>query len=289
MSIADSLGTKMREIILDRIRNDKLALPSMPLIATKCNELLANPKARLQDVATEIERDPFTAASLLRMANSASMGGSTQIQSIPQAVSRLGVRQLQTFFMHLAMRSIATSRDQRIAKQFKRIWEHSVAVAIVSRDLTAFLDNVDGETAYQVGLLHDIGKPIVGVMLVEAERALAGQRGAAWIDSNEWLRIVQDCHRPVGLALAEKWRLPAEVQSAIESCNDYNPADRTAVSNVTRFANAACKQVGLYPGTPDLAEVSTILMIGRSLLGLTDEVIERVTTGLPDRITELLP
>jgi HD-like signal output (HDOD) protein len=107
------------------------------------------------------------------------------------------------------------------------------------------------------------------------------------MNSDQWMTIVQELHRPVGRALTRKWGLPEEVLDAIERCDDYDPTARLSIGNVTRFANAICKQRGLYTGTFDTVAVDVLVMIGRSLLGLEDETIDKITRDLAERTAEL--
>ena len=74
---------------------------------------------------------------------------------------------------------------------------------------------------------------------------------------------------------------------AIDRCDDYDSANRVSVGNVARFANAVCKQRGLYTGQFDSGAVDVLVMIGRSLLGIDDELIEKVVRDLDERANEL--
>jgi hypothetical protein len=85
--------------------------------------------------------------------------------------------------------------------------------------------------------------------------------------------IIQDVHRPVGIAVAKQWKLSPEVCKAIENCVEFDPVDRTCASNAVRFANALAKREGVYPGPVNAEEVETVLMIGRSMLGLDDDAV----------------
>jgi len=51
------------------------------------------------------------------------------------------------------------------AEANRKIWDHSVAVARLARDLASYVGRRDADAYYLAGLLHDIGKPVVAAML----------------------------------------------------------------------------------------------------------------------------
>ena len=283
----DDFKVKLQEIVIARIDGDRIALPAMPAIAARCIELTRAPGSRIVDIVALVERDPIVTASVLKLSNSAALGARSPAASISQAVTRVGLEKLRTVLMQLSVRQIYQSRDRRIGEAFSALWRHSLAVALVARDLSLALGEIDSEAAYQVGLLHDVGKPVVAVMLLEAEKTMTGKVKIDWMDSDQWMSIVQELHRPVGRALTRKWGLPDEVLDAIDRCDDYDSAARASIGNVARFANALCKQRGFYTGQFDSGAVDVLVMIGRSLLGLDDEMTEKVVRGLGERIAEL--
>ena len=158
-------------------------------------------------------------------------------------------------------------------------------MALLARDASAILGNgLDSDSAYLSGLLHDVGKPIIGSFLLEAEKMLTAGRHAEWISSGDWMKTVGECHRPIGVALVEKWQMPKDIVNCVRDCTEYDPSNRLSISNVVRFVNALCKREGLYVGPVDAADVDALVMIGRSLLGLNEEVVARLCENLKDRV-----
>jgi putative nucleotidyltransferase with HDIG domain len=283
----ERLAGEMEKIVINRISNDQLVLPPMPAVALKCLTLLKNPDFSLKEAATVIERDPILTAQILKMSNSAGMASREPVQSILQAVTRFGVQKLRTFLIEASARKIFESRDTRIVEAARGVWEHSLAVAMLARDVVAFSNSGAPEVGYLGGLLHDIGKPIVAAMLLEAEKAILGTKASmTWIGSAQWIAIIQRIHRQVGVALAKKWEMPESVCRGIKDCDEYDNSDRLSIANAVRFANAVAKQQGLYVGPVDADDIDALVMIGRSLLGLEAEVVSRLTDGLKNKAKE---
>lgn len=280
MSTTERLTAEMERIIRARIEADRLVLPAFPATATRCAAMLKDPNVNTKKVVALLEADPVFAVLVLRAASTANFGGQAA-GSLDTAVTRLGINALRTLLIQAAARSIFESSDRSINQRLAQVWTHSIGVAVMARDIAALMQASDVEACYLAGLLHDVGKPVVAAMLTEVERSLGKK---AQIPVDQWIGVIDACHRPVGVALAEKWNLAAPVVAAIRDCNEYDPGDRRGPANIVRFANALVKKHGLATGTYDAEDVSALIMIGRSMLGLEEEVVGRLAAGIKARI-----
>jgi HD-like signal output (HDOD) protein len=118
----------------------------------------------------------------------------------------------------------------------------------------------------------------------EVERQMGSGRNSFEMSGEDWQRAVSDCHRPIGEALAAKWSLPRAVARCIKDVTEYDAADRGSPVNFVVFANALAKRSGLYPGSFDAEEVGALELIGRSMLGLQDDLVARLVAGLGERV-----
>lgn len=282
-----AIATQFEAIVNKRLANDKLVVPPMPVAALKCLQILKEPDYNTKKLVAVLEQDPPLAARVIKIASSAAMAGTMSVKTIEQAVTRVGGQRVRSMLLEASAYKVFESRDPRIAAAFKSTWEHSLAVAMLSRDLAAFAaKDADADCAYLCGLLHDVGKPVLGILLLEAEKQLVRTAGQPWLDAEGWLAAVNKGHRPIGVAVAEKWKLPEEVVQGIKESGDYDSVNRDALANYVRFGNALAKREGLYPGPVDIEDTNALIMIGRSLLGIDDDLISRVTTGLVERVQQ---
>jgi putative nucleotidyltransferase with HDIG domain len=286
--VAERLAQESQLILEKRIADNQLNLPPPPAVVMKVMALLRDPNFSAKDVATIVERDAVIAARILRAANMVQGANAEKARSLPQAISRLGNEKLKATLVEASAHRLFESRDQRIVDAGRGLWEHAVGVAMLSRDVAALCGVAETEAAYLAGLLHDIGKPVVAWLLLEAEKSVVGTRTNVWIDPEVWIEVINKVHRPVGVALAVKWALPESVASAIQDCSEYNSADRLSVPNCVRFANALTKREGIYVGKYDTGDMDAMVMIGRSLLGIDDSVLTRLQSGLHDRVKMLM-
>ena len=275
---------ELSRIVLGRIASNRLVLPVMPEVAQRCLVTLRDPKFSQKKFTTDIEREPLLAASILRQSMSAA-NASGNVKTLDQAVSALGVQKLESLLVEFMTRELFRSNDLRIQAATKKVWEHSVAVAVLARDIAALTSGANSDTCYLAGLLHDVGKPVLVVMLLEAEKKLSKDK-PGWLDVSIWTSTVEASHRKVGTALALEWKLPDEVTAGIRDCSEYDTNNRGGAANVVRFANALAKREGFTTGPVDAANIDALIMIGRSMVGADDSVIERLVAGLAERVAE---
>ena len=247
-----------------RIETDDLVLPTMPVVVSKCLGLLDNPDLSLRDVAQVIETDPLIAARIVRPA------------------------ELQVFLIESAARQMFESTDRHITQLCRGLWAHSLAVAILTRDLIRGARSGRADEGYLAGLLHDVGKPVVATMLLDSEKRLRGTQTRNWIMPAAWLRIISGSHRRIGVALARKWALPETVHNSIRDGGNYEPGDPHALANAVRLANGITKVEGIYVGAMDEGETATNVATGRSLFGVDDDQLKYLTTYLKERVNERL-
>jgi len=284
---SERFSEQLEQIVLKRISEDSLVLPTLPSVVTKALEVLKDPEVAFKQVGTIIERDPVLAARLLRMATSAAFAGGTKKVTLSEALTRLGAKSVRTLLVEATAQKVFVSRDPKIAESMKKVWQHSVAVATLSRDVLALSGNADSEAAYLAGLLHDVGKPVVAAILLEFERQMTEVYNRPFIDSAEWVAVIARTHRVVGVALAEKWQMPEQVTRCIRDSAEYDNADRASLVNIVCFSNSLAKKTGIFAGSIDPDEVDALVMIGRSIIGANDEIIKTLTRGLKERVANL--
>lgn len=278
--------SQVADVVLKRIASDDIVLPALPVVASKCLGLLSGPDFSLSHVANLIESDPILAAQVVRLANVASRAPVTPVRSILECVTRIGASELRVFLLESSARRIFESSDRGISEMCRGLWEHSLAVALLARDLLEQARAAHPEAGYLGGLLHDIGKPVTAAMLLEAERRLRGKQTQTWFDPEGWSELISRTHRVVGVALAQRWGLPESVRRSISECDDYDSSDTHSTANAIRFANALAKKEGVYVGAVDPEENKSQVFVGRALFGVDDERERDLTTYLKERVNE---
>ncbi|WP_026376292.1 HDOD domain-containing protein [Aestuariibacter salexigens] len=160
-------------ILVEKINNDTLVLPTLPAIALKVRKAADDPDINLHAMGDVISQDPSLSARMIKIANSAYMGRSVKVESISQAVTRIGLTQIKNIATALAMEQLFVSKNDVVKAEMDKVWNSTINV--VSNAMAAFQHYVKEtknrdlsmDTMTLAALVYNIG---VLPILTEAER-----------------------------------------------------------------------------------------------------------------------
>jgi putative nucleotidyltransferase with HDIG domain len=192
----------VRSLLAQSLERGTFAVPRLPEAAVRIVELREN--ANAQQLSDVIKADPALSMYVLRIAASAPNRPAMPIVSLTHAVAWLGLDEVANMAFTLALqpKMLDVPGHQRKAR---RLWRHSLASALWSRQLALILKREPG-LCYLCGLLHDIGK---AVTLREAHE-LARWSGTP-LESPDYDRIVDEFHREVAACVVTTWRMPEPI------------------------------------------------------------------------------
>jgi HD-like signal output (HDOD) protein len=119
-------------ILVEKIQNDALVLPTLPEIAMKIREAADDPDANLMAMVDVIGQDPAISVCMVKVANSAFMGRSVKVETLNQAVTRIGLRQIKNIATAIAMEQLFVSKNELVKDYMNKSWQKTVNVACVS-------------------------------------------------------------------------------------------------------------------------------------------------------------
>jgi putative nucleotidyltransferase with HDIG domain len=192
----------VRSLLAQSLERGTFVVPRLPEAAVRIVELREN--ANAQQLSAVIKADPALTMYILRIAASAPNRAAMPIVSLTHAVAWLGLDEVANMAFTLALqpKMLDVPGQQRKAR---RLWRHSLASALWSRQLALALEREPG-LCYLCGLLHDIGK---AVTLREAHE-LARWSGTL-LESSDYDRIVDEFHREVAACVVTTWGMPEAI------------------------------------------------------------------------------
>ncbi|MDX1677788.1 HDOD domain-containing protein [Arsukibacterium sp.] len=202
-------------IILDeKIRSDRLVLPTLPDIALRVRERADDPQISLQQMADVISQDPALSARMIKVANSAFMGRSIQVNSLNQAVTRIGLSQIKNIAIAMAMEQLFVSQHKQVQQQLDRLWRDSVQTASVAVACLQFYKarhrncKLSSDVMALAALVHNIGALPV---LIEAERHPDVFGHPAFMQV-----LIDKIAATVGLKIIKSWGFADEFMPVVE-------------------------------------------------------------------------
>ncbi len=222
-------------------------IPSLPETVTEVLRLLNDKGAEIPDFEEVLSTDTALVAKMLRVVNSPFYGMMREITSIQEAVMVLGFRSLRSLVLAASTAKYMERDYTCYGHEGRGLWKHAMAVASAARTLAkeAGLGAEDREEIFVEGLLHDIGKMLLGPYLVEREINVAKQAGK--LCKNEVQALGID-HPEAGAIVAKKWNLSERIQEVIKKHETQEqPEDATCAKHlaVVRLAGAYCHGLGI--------------------------------------------
>ena len=213
-----------RQDIVRDILRDVSDIASPPQVYLTITRLLDDQTATAKDFAAAVERDAGLTVRLLKLVNSPFYGSGGAVDSVPKAITRIGLNELE----NLVLSACAVDSFFGIAADsvdMHRLWSHSVYCAIAARELGKRLNCIQPARLYVAGLLHDVGSLAIYARYPElAERSIvesAGNETRLASFEREWIGID---HAVMGARLLETWHIPNATCEAIRWHHDATHA-----------------------------------------------------------------
>ncbi len=243
------------------------ALPTLPAVVAALMGLSPSSEQYSLRVRELVVRDPPFAVRIMKVANSASFAAVTPVLSLPEALVRLGARQVAQLITAVSVMRVFVPTTEG----HRNLWRHAIQVAVGARTIASRGPReVDPQRAYAVGLLHDIGR---FVMFEHDPVDFEVIDGKHWSTPAELLAAERDVcgfdHAELGWRASTIWALPEEISDPIRLhhatvFDSKTPRARVALIKTVQQADAlSC----LMLSRPDLTSLDPLV---------AQEVIERV-------------
>ena len=225
--------------VSSELRTLEIDIPSQPDALVRLSLLLAEEEVDLRAVAHLIEGDMALAAAVLKAVNSSLYGLKGRVQSVQQAITYLGMREVTGITYEMGLRAAFPQ-----AAELEPLWERSAQRGVLMGRLAQQL-GVDAWAAHSAGLFEECGK---AVLFRHARDHYHSMLRAATSDTELCqLEVVGFgvSHDALAAALCESWGLgPAAVAAvrhhvAVQAGGDLPAApQRRAVCALSALAHA---------------------------------------------------
>ncbi|MCU4676125.1 HDOD domain-containing protein [Catenovulum sp. 2E275] len=205
-------------ILAEKIRNDSLVLPTLPEIALQVREAAEDPDINLHAMAEVISHDPALSARMLKIANSAYLGRTVKVETLHQAVTRIGLRYIKNIATALAMEQLFVSNNDVVKSFLDKVWLYTVDVSATSMALMKLYkqrnkhSHLDLDTITLAAMVHNIG---VLPILTEAERHSEVFANPDFIEG-----AIARLSGRVGGSIMRSWGFSQEFITVVERWND---------------------------------------------------------------------
>ncbi|KIH80518.1 HDOD domain-containing protein [Pseudomonas batumici] len=249
-----ALGPGMSlEKFLEHRRGESDGAPLMADVQMAVNRSLNPGDLDLKALEQDVRTDPQITAVLIAAANSAAQHHGSGVQTLAQALQRLGVAQSMNLILGLTLKRSARLSDAALGDYAERYWDLSLHTAEYGYSLARLLD-LDPERCYCAGLLHRLGD--LALLRCLQEWLSAGGE----LDDELIGESLHALGASFGSALRTRWRLPLELRELIAAVYQLGGG---VYSREALVMNLAAQLARLTPheGVEDIAKGRTARLL----------------------------
>jgi HD-like signal output (HDOD) protein len=205
-------------VIDPKLRSLNIDVPAQPEALVKLSLLLAEDDVNLQALARLIESDMALASAVLKAVNSSLYGLKGRVQSVQQAVTYLGTREVAAVTFEMGLRAVFPA-----APELEPLWQRASVRGLLMGRIGQVL-SVDPWGAHSAGLFEECGKAV----LFKHSQAIYQPMLASAADDTELMYLESQAfgvsHDLLGAALCESWGL---AQAAVASVRHHVTVNAT--------------------------------------------------------------
>lgn len=221
------------------LRSLDIEIPAQPEVLVKLSVLMAEDEIDLLAVSALVEGDMALAAAVLKAVNSSLYGLRGRVQTVHQALTYLGMREVSAIAFEMSLRAAFPP-----AAELEPVWERAAKRGLMMGRIGQMI-GVDPWASHSAGLFEECGK---AVLYRHAPQHYPAMLRAAATDA-ELCALENSAfgvsHDALGAALCESWGLaPAAVASVrhhvtVQSSGQMPEAlQRRGVAGVSAIAYA---------------------------------------------------
>ena len=264
----------LAKFILRRFQSPSYQPPRLPSVAMELLSLNTKPGVEFNDITRVLERDTILTGYVLKVAQSPIYASRTRIQSLKDALVRLGLATLTDIFLSVSM-NMRMFRSETYGDAMTDLQRHATATAHLSR-LVCRQTSFSDEYAFLCGLLHDVGIAASLVVLGEMKKPPAFERA--------WPAVVA-MHEMVAGWLCSIWKLPADVAMVVTNHHEFTIDGRVhPLAACVALADALSTELGY--GAPNELQARQ-KQDATDALRLDDSSLRRLRSQAEDTLTAI--
>lgn len=184
-------------------------IPAQPQALVQLSLLLAEEDVNLTDAAKLIESDMALAAAVLKAVNSSLYGLKGRVQSVQQAITFLGMREVSAVTFEMGLRAVFPP-----APELEPLWMRASVRGLVMGRIGQLL-SVDPWAAHSAGLFEECGKAVLFRYDMKRYKPLLKEATSDLVLQGLEYAEFGVSHDALGAALCESWGLSAAAVASV--------------------------------------------------------------------------
>lgn len=228
-----------------------------------------------------VEQDAALSARILKAVNSSFYALATKMTRLDRAIAFMGLGAVKEIALSCSMSKLC--KDVELGPYRSRdLWDHSVAVAILCRELAVQSTTIDPEDAFLAGMLHDVGLLLGAQCEREKYRDIIrkAECGPALFMGLEQA-VLGFSHCELGERVSQKWKFPDFVSAVVRFHHEPQnaPDEWRMFCRHVYIADTQCAESPV--GFPLTCSTQQITEQDLQTANISQEALAEVTAKLP--------
>ena len=273
-----------------RIRELK-TLPTLPEVVMRIMRVVNDSNGTMKQLEQVLFSDPSIVQKLVQVFNSAAIAGGAARQkkmTFQEGIVRLGTKNVGAIAMQVKMMN-SFSRPEESNFDLRGFWEHSMACALVSdmiykQRLVTLKDQLEFNDYWVAGILHDVGKLIMGFHFWDHFEQILNHMGSescSYYDAEMQFDDVPN-HEYVGKLVMLKSNVGEELVNVVGSHHSLGPKPGS-LQCLLHLADNICKDLGRGYLPDETGQYDENVL---STLGLDAEKVGVIKDSLDETLDE---
>lgn len=231
------------------MKKGEVEIPSLPDIHVRLKELISQ-GTNLDAVAVLLKEDIAISSKLIRVANSAYYNAFSGVQTVEEAVTRLGLSTTRQYVEALSNRSFYESLEKRYHAFGQSLWHHAFLSACYAQTTAKQLGIQCKRDPFTLGLLHGVGK--IALLLTLSDLMRKGKFEQP-LSEDAVFATIRKYHEQFGSALLNRWGFPKafQVVALYQARPESAPSHRTELDLIHLACQMARKPPDNENESPD--------------------------------------
>lgn len=221
--------------LASELNRDDIKLTSFPDVVMRVRKALDHPDTTSENLATILSNDPALASRILVMANSTYYNaGGIKIDSLGAAVGRIGFAKVRTAAISYAVEQLHAAKGLGALKsELRGVWSGALRLAAMSEVMARYCSKLNGDSAFVVGLLNQIGVLYIFTKYDDYPSLLQNP------DARQ--NLIDEWAAPIGENIVANWQFSEEIQATLNPDEDEaaRPGSEATLVDVVIAAKAS--------------------------------------------------
>ena len=215
-------------------------VPTSARMYARMQKALRDPDCDLDQIVDLVRLDTGLSAGVIQISNSAANNRGETIATIEEAISRVGLREIQRLVGLTVSKQMFSHSLPLYRVGTEALWQNSLCVAVATSCLAQYVDE-DDKIGYTIGMMRPVGRLILQEIANAAHNSSLQPvpENSTFANTRDWeLAAFGTTEEAVISAVLTEWSFLPQICDTLEFY--YRPAQDPHQSAMTALLHVAC-------------------------------------------------